>query len=156
MGNCKLNEKRKEYHTCFLCLYLQLLYYYLTFICLLGLWLQCANNGPRWFDFCFAIFVEWGLLQEGAFCYVFGVMLFVNLWFPVQIRYAFELLTYPLWKRDYDIYGIDEQLVCRYFLFLMMTCLLWLHLFNLFTWLLVHSMFLLRSKNNMVGIVSHI
>ncbi|KAF8399510.1 hypothetical protein HHK36_015377 [Tetracentron sinense] len=27
----------------------------------------------------------------------------------VKIRYAFELLTNPLWKRDYDIFGIDEQ-----------------------------------------------
>lgn len=27
----------------------------------------------------------------------------------LQIRYAFELLTDNLWKRDYDIYGIDEQ-----------------------------------------------
>ncbi|RDX74997.1 hypothetical protein CR513_45177, partial [Mucuna pruriens] len=26
------------------------------------------------------------------------------------IRYAYELLTNPLWKRDYDIFGIDEQL----------------------------------------------
>lgn len=28
----------------------------------------------------------------------------------IEIRYAFELLTNPLWKRNYDIYGIDEQL----------------------------------------------
>ncbi|CAL0319893.1 unnamed protein product [Lupinus luteus] len=28
----------------------------------------------------------------------------------VKIRYAYELLTNPLWKRDYDIFGIDEQL----------------------------------------------
>ncbi|KAJ4841047.1 hypothetical protein Tsubulata_009388 [Turnera subulata] len=27
-----------------------------------------------------------------------------------QIRYAYELLTNPLWKRDYDLFGIDEQL----------------------------------------------
>lgn len=27
----------------------------------------------------------------------------------IKIRYAFELLTNDLWKRDYDIYGIDEQ-----------------------------------------------
>ncbi|KAL1823793.1 hypothetical protein ACET3Z_010571 [Daucus carota] len=27
----------------------------------------------------------------------------------IQIRYAFELLTNNFWKRDYDIYGIDEQ-----------------------------------------------
>ncbi|OVA12210.1 DnaJ domain [Macleaya cordata] len=28
----------------------------------------------------------------------------------IKIRYAFELLTNPLWKRDYDSFGIDEQL----------------------------------------------
>ena len=28
-----------------------------------------------------------------------------------QIRYAYELLTNPLLKRDYEIFGIDEQLV---------------------------------------------
>ncbi|ONK75426.1 uncharacterized protein A4U43_C03F16720 [Asparagus officinalis] len=28
----------------------------------------------------------------------------------IKVRYAFELLTNPLWKRDYDIFGIDEQL----------------------------------------------
>ncbi|CAJ1975312.1 unnamed protein product [Sphenostylis stenocarpa] len=28
----------------------------------------------------------------------------------LKIRYAYELLTNPLWKRDYDILGIDEQL----------------------------------------------
>ncbi|KAL7161355.1 hypothetical protein ACSBR2_041918 [Camellia fascicularis] len=27
-----------------------------------------------------------------------------------QIRYAFELLTNPLWKRNYDIFGIDEHI----------------------------------------------
>ncbi|XP_059644075.1 uncharacterized protein LOC132285859 [Cornus florida] len=27
----------------------------------------------------------------------------------IKIRYAFELLKNPLWKRDYDIFGIDEQ-----------------------------------------------
>ncbi|XP_010258427.1 PREDICTED: uncharacterized protein LOC104598200 [Nelumbo nucifera] len=28
----------------------------------------------------------------------------------IKIRYAFELLRNPLWKRDYDQFGIDEQL----------------------------------------------
>ncbi|KAK7354148.1 hypothetical protein VNO80_19606 [Phaseolus coccineus] len=28
----------------------------------------------------------------------------------LKIRYAYELLTDPLWKRDYDAFGIDEQL----------------------------------------------
>ncbi|KAJ0987440.1 hypothetical protein J5N97_005796 [Dioscorea zingiberensis] len=28
----------------------------------------------------------------------------------IDIRYSFELLTNPTWKRDYDLYGIDEQL----------------------------------------------
>ncbi|CAA6659731.1 unnamed protein product [Spirodela intermedia] len=28
----------------------------------------------------------------------------------IKIRYAFELLTNPLLKRDYDIFGVDEQL----------------------------------------------
>ncbi|KAJ0105217.1 hypothetical protein Patl1_18786 [Pistacia atlantica] len=28
----------------------------------------------------------------------------------LKVRYAYELLIHPLWKRDYDIYGIDEQL----------------------------------------------
>ncbi|KEH33294.1 putative protein-disulfide reductase [Medicago truncatula] len=28
----------------------------------------------------------------------------------LKIRYAYELLTNPLWKRDYDLFGIDEQL----------------------------------------------
>ncbi|WOK97578.1 hypothetical protein Cni_G06286 [Canna indica] len=27
----------------------------------------------------------------------------------IKFRYAFELLTNPLWKRDYDLFGIDEQ-----------------------------------------------
>ncbi|KAL5077891.1 hypothetical protein RYX36_016875 [Vicia faba] len=27
----------------------------------------------------------------------------------LKIRYAYELLTNPLWKRDYDLFGIDEQ-----------------------------------------------
>lgn len=27
----------------------------------------------------------------------------------IKIRYAFELLTNPLWKRDYDLFAIDEQ-----------------------------------------------
>ncbi|KAF2311303.1 hypothetical protein GH714_021603 [Hevea brasiliensis] len=29
----------------------------------------------------------------------------------LEIQYAYELLTNPLWKRDYDIFGIDEQLL---------------------------------------------
>jgi hypothetical protein len=33
----------------------------------------------------------------------------------LQIRYAYELLTNPLWKRDYDLFGIDEQLVSTFF-----------------------------------------
>ncbi|KAH7656401.1 Protein-disulfide reductase protein [Dioscorea alata] len=28
----------------------------------------------------------------------------------VDVRYAFELLTNPTWKRDYDLYGVDEHL----------------------------------------------
>lgn len=28
----------------------------------------------------------------------------------IKVRYAFELLTNPLWKRDYDLFGIDEHL----------------------------------------------
>ncbi|KAF6148153.1 hypothetical protein GIB67_011928 [Kingdonia uniflora] len=28
----------------------------------------------------------------------------------VKVRYAFELLTNPLWKRDYDVFGVDEYL----------------------------------------------
>ncbi|MED6146168.1 hypothetical protein PIB30_032100 [Stylosanthes scabra] len=28
----------------------------------------------------------------------------------LKIQYAYELLTNPLWKRDYDLFGIDEQL----------------------------------------------
>ncbi|GLU12402.1 hypothetical protein SLE2022_290870 [Rubroshorea leprosula] len=28
----------------------------------------------------------------------------------IKIQYAYELLTNPLWKRDYDLFGIDEQL----------------------------------------------
>lgn len=31
--------------------------------------------------------------------------------FDLQIRYAYELLTNPLWKRDYDLFGIDEHQV---------------------------------------------
>ncbi|KAG6473920.1 hypothetical protein ZIOFF_067840 [Zingiber officinale] len=27
----------------------------------------------------------------------------------IKIRYAFELLTNALWKRDYDLFGIDEH-----------------------------------------------
>ncbi|CAL5441498.1 unnamed protein product [Camellia sinensis] len=27
-----------------------------------------------------------------------------------MIQYAFELLTNPLWKRNYDIFGIDEHI----------------------------------------------
>ncbi|XP_020586619.1 uncharacterized protein LOC110028911 [Phalaenopsis equestris] len=39
---------------------------------------------------------------------------FLNLDVPtvpefLKIRYAFELLTNPLWKRDYDLFAIDEQ-----------------------------------------------
>ncbi|CAL5441662.1 unnamed protein product [Camellia sinensis] len=33
---------------------------------------------------------------------------FIKVW---EIRYAFELLTNPLWKRNYDIFGIDEHIV---------------------------------------------
>lgn len=29
----------------------------------------------------------------------------------LQIRYAYEFLVHPLWKRNYDVYGIDEQIV---------------------------------------------
>ncbi|CAL5444918.1 unnamed protein product [Camellia sinensis] len=29
----------------------------------------------------------------------------------IKIRYAFELLTNPLWKRNYNIFGIDEHIV---------------------------------------------
>ncbi|CAL5444889.1 unnamed protein product [Camellia sinensis] len=29
----------------------------------------------------------------------------------IKIRYAFELLTNPLWKRNYNIFGIDELIV---------------------------------------------
>lgn len=28
----------------------------------------------------------------------------------IKIQYAYELLTNPLWKRNYDIFGIDEQI----------------------------------------------
>ncbi|XP_054807258.1 uncharacterized protein LOC129309633 isoform X2 [Prosopis cineraria] len=28
----------------------------------------------------------------------------------LKVRYAYELLTNPTWKRDYDVFGIDEQL----------------------------------------------
>ncbi|XWS47997.1 hypothetical protein CRYUN_Cryun13aG0034000 [Craigia yunnanensis] len=28
----------------------------------------------------------------------------------IKIQYAFELLTNPIWKRNYDVFGIDEQL----------------------------------------------
>ncbi|XP_038972003.1 uncharacterized protein LOC103705749 isoform X2 [Phoenix dactylifera] len=28
----------------------------------------------------------------------------------IKIRYAYEMLTNPIWKRDYDLFGIDEQL----------------------------------------------
>ncbi|WCJ35916.1 DNAJ heat shock N-terminal domain-containing protein [Euphorbia peplus] len=28
----------------------------------------------------------------------------------LEIRYAYELLSNPLWKRDYDVFGIDEEL----------------------------------------------
>ncbi|PQP93131.1 uncharacterized protein Pyn_31186 [Prunus yedoensis var. nudiflora] len=28
----------------------------------------------------------------------------------IKIQYAYELLTNPLWKRNYDIFGIDEQM----------------------------------------------
>ncbi|KAL7179094.1 hypothetical protein ACSBR1_042468 [Camellia fascicularis] len=28
----------------------------------------------------------------------------------IKIRYAFELLKNPLWKRNYDIFGIDEHI----------------------------------------------
>lgn len=27
----------------------------------------------------------------------------------LQIRYAYELLTNPTWKRNYDMFGIEEQ-----------------------------------------------
>uniref|UniRef100_A0A7N0RC67 J domain-containing protein n=1 Tax=Kalanchoe fedtschenkoi TaxID=63787 RepID=A0A7N0RC67_KALFE len=27
-----------------------------------------------------------------------------------QIQYAFELLTNPIWKRNYDLYNIDEHI----------------------------------------------
>lgn len=36
----------------------------------------------------------------------------------MQIQYAYELLTNLVWKRDYDVYGIDESLVSSYFCFL--------------------------------------
>ncbi|KAK6920904.1 hypothetical protein RJ641_014582 [Dillenia turbinata] len=29
----------------------------------------------------------------------------------LKIQYAYELLTNPIWKRNYDLFGIDEQLV---------------------------------------------
>lgn len=35
----------------------------------------------------------------------------------MQIQYAYGLLTNPVWKRDYDLYGIDESLVTSYFCF---------------------------------------
>jgi len=41
----------------------------------------------------------------------------------LQIRYAYELLTNPLWKRDYDIFGIDEQLVSTLFHLFKLVCL---------------------------------
>ncbi|XVE56901.1 hypothetical protein DITRI_Ditri04bG0047800 [Diplodiscus trichospermus] len=28
----------------------------------------------------------------------------------IKIRYAYEILTNPIWKRNYDVFGIDEQL----------------------------------------------
>lgn len=31
----------------------------------------------------------------------------------MQIQYAYELLTNLVWKRDYDMYGIDESVVSR-------------------------------------------
>ncbi|KAK2655544.1 hypothetical protein Ddye_008596 [Dipteronia dyeriana] len=32
----------------------------------------------------------------------------------LKIRYAYELLSHPLWKRNYDIYGFEEQLHVLY------------------------------------------
>lgn len=40
----------------------------------------------------------------------------------LQIRYAYELLTNPLWKRDYDLFGIDEQLVSTFAFFKTRVC----------------------------------
>lgn len=34
----------------------------------------------------------------------------------LQIRYAYELLTNPIWRRNYDIFGIEEQPVRKTFL----------------------------------------
>lgn len=36
---------------------------------------------------------------------------FTILWSSVQIRYAYELLTNPILKRDYDLFGLDEHTV---------------------------------------------
>uniref|UniRef100_A0A3Q7GH10 Uncharacterized protein n=1 Tax=Solanum lycopersicum TaxID=4081 RepID=A0A3Q7GH10_SOLLC len=38
--------------------------------------------------------------------FIFSMTNFVS-----QARYAFELLTNKIWKRDYDLYSIDEQFV---------------------------------------------
>lgn len=43
--------------------------------------------------------------------------------FALKIRYAFEFLTNPIWKRDYDNFGIDEHLVR-----IVLILCFWLHL----------------------------
>lgn len=54
-----------------------------------------------------------------------NTLLFINCYSGIlQIRYAFELLRNPLWKRDYDRFGIDEHLVRIGYLFIY---LLWKH-----------------------------
>ncbi|GAB2225852.1 hypothetical protein Droror1_Dr00021621 [Drosera rotundifolia] len=38
----------------------------------------------------------------------------LNMCFIFQSRYAFELLSNPLWKRDYDLFGVNEHIGIYY------------------------------------------
>ena len=55
-------------------------------------------------------FIVWFLSLILFFYFFYYIKLNIIL-FALQIQYAFEILSNPIWKRDYDIFGIDEHLV---------------------------------------------
>jgi hypothetical protein len=50
-------------------------------------------------------------ISIGGLVRCLSVIPYFNYMHNLQIRYAYELLTNPIWKRNYDIFGIDEHLV---------------------------------------------
>lgn len=96
---------------------------------------KCHNSASAVFSAWWVVF----LMSSSRSCssLPFSALLCLRYGFVLQIRYAFELLTNPFWKRDYDIFSIDEQIVSKWFLgsdFVFQFLLYFLHV-----WFIIHE-----------------